>query len=80
MINLDEADQSVRDDDRPEHSAVDSVDHKADTADHIHDPDFPDVFQYKAQHDKQRCGISYVSSNFRNHEKFLKDNKLNHFQ
>lgn len=53
MVNLDKTDQAVRDDHGPEHSAVDSVDYKADTADHIHDPDFPDIFQYKAQHNKQ---------------------------
>lgn len=80
MVNLYETDQSVRNDYRPKHSAEDSIDHKADTADHVHDPDFPDVFQYEAQYDKQRCRISYVSGNFGNHEKFLKDHKLNHFQ
>lgn len=53
MVNLYKTDESVRDDNRPKHSAEDSVDHKADTANHINDSDFSDVFQYKAQHDKQ---------------------------
>lgn len=53
MIYLDKTDQPVRDDDRPEHSAEYPVNNKADTADHIDNPDFPDVFEYKAQHDKQ---------------------------
>ena len=53
MVHLYETDQTVRDDYRPEHSAENSIDHEADTTDHIHDPDFPDVFQYEAQHNKQ---------------------------
>lgn len=53
MVNLYETDESVRDDNRPKHSTEDSVDHKANAANHIYNPDFSDIFQYKTQHDKQ---------------------------
>lgn len=53
MINLYETDESVWNDNRPKHSTEDSVDYKADATNHIYDPDFSDIFQYKTQHDKQ---------------------------
>lgn len=80
MIDLNQADEPVRYNYRPKHPAEDPVDDKADTADHIDDPDFPYVFQDKTQYNKKRGGIPDVSCRFRIHEKNLQDHKLNHFQ
>lgn len=80
MVNLYEADQCIRDDNRPEHSAENTVNHEAYTADHIDDSYFSYILQYETQYNKKRCGISYIGSSFRIHEKSLEGHKLNHFQ
>lgn len=72
MINLYKTNKAVWYDYRPKHPAKDPIYHKANTANHIYNSYFPDVFQYKTQHNKKRCGISDISSNFGNHEKILK--------
>lgn len=80
MIHLYETDERIRDDNRPEQPAENTVNYKAYTADHIDNPDLSYILQYKTQYDKKRCGISYIGSSFGIHEKSLEGHKLNHFQ
>jgi len=53
MVNLYKTDQSVRNNNRPKHSAEDTIDNKTDTADHVYNPDFSNIFQYETQHDEK---------------------------
>ena len=53
MVNLYKANQSVWDDNRPEHSAEDTINDKTDTTNHVDNSDFSNIFQYKTQHDKK---------------------------
>jgi hypothetical protein len=80
MINLYETDQRVRDDNRPEHSAENTVNNETYTADHVDNSDLSYILQYETQYNKKRCGISYIGSSFGIHEKSLQGHKLNHFQ
>ncbi len=53
MINLDETDKCIWDNNRPKHSAENTVNDKAYTADHIDNSDFSDIFQDETQYDKK---------------------------
>lgn len=52
MIDLNKADKSVWDDNRPQWSAKEAINDKTDTPDHINDSDFSYIFQYETQYDK----------------------------
>lgn len=52
MIDLNKADKSVRDDNRPKHPIKDTINDKANTPDHINNSDFAYIFQYETQYDK----------------------------
>lgn len=80
MINLDKADKSIRNNNRPKHTVEETINDKADTAYHIHNSDFSYIFQYEAQNNKNGCGITDISSKVGIHGEFLWGNKLNHFQ
>jgi hypothetical protein len=80
VVNLYKANQSVGYNDWPKHSAEYAINDETDTSNHIYDPDFSNIFQYKAQNNEKRSGISDISGKFGIHEKKFEDNKLNHFQ
>lgn len=53
MIYLNSTQYRIRNNNRPEHSAENTVDYKKHTSDKVHDPDFPEIFKNKAQHNKK---------------------------
>lgn len=53
MINLYKTNQRIRDDNRPQQPAENTVNHKAYTADHIDDSYFSYILQYETQYDKK---------------------------
>ena len=80
MINLYKTNQPVRNNDRPEHPAENTINDKTDASYHIDNPDFSHIFQDEAQYNKQRCRIADIGSSFGVHDRILEDHKLNHFQ
>ena len=52
MVDLYKADQSVRNNNRPKPAVIDTINNKADTADHIDHPNFSYIFQNETQYDK----------------------------
>ncbi len=76
MIDLNKANKSVWNDYRPKHSVVDTINDKANTANHINDSDFSYIFQYETQYDKNGSRIANISSNLRIHGDFLRITNL----
>ncbi len=67
MISLNPTQNRVRDDNRPQHAAVNAVNNKQYTANKIYEPYFFQVFQDKAQYNKKRGGIANVTCSFWTH-------------
>lgn len=53
MVDLDKANEPVRDNHRPQHPTEYSIDDKTDTSDQIDNPDFSYILQNKTQHYKK---------------------------
>lgn len=64
MIQLDETQNSVRDDDGPKHTAKNPIKHKQNTADKVHNSDFLYIFQNERKHNEKRRGITEIRGHF----------------
>ena len=67
MITLNEAKNSIRNDDRPQTITVNTINHKQNTSNEVYDSDFLDVFKDKTQYNEKRCGVANIVGNFWTH-------------
>ena len=67
MIPLNNAQNGIRNNNRPQIITVNPINHKENTSDEIYDSDFLDVFKDKTQYNEKRCGIANIVGNFRTH-------------
>ena len=67
MIPLNNAQNGIRNNNRPQIITVNPINHKENTSDEIYDSDFLDVFKDKTQYNEKRCGIANIVGNFWTH-------------
>ena len=67
MIPLNNAQNGIRNNNRPQIITVNPINHKENTSDEIYDPDLLDVFQHKTQYNEERSGVADIVGNFRTH-------------
>ena len=67
MIPLNNAQNGIRNNNRPQIITVNSIYHKENTSDEIYDSDFLDVFKDKTQYNEKRSGVADIVGNFRTH-------------
>ena len=67
MIPLNNAQNGIRNNNRPQIITVNTINHKENTSDKIYDSDLLDVFQHKTQYNEERSGVADIVGNFRTH-------------
>ncbi len=68
MVDLNEAQNGIRNDDGPQIIAENTIYNKQNATQKVYDADFGNIFQYKTQHDKKRSTVANKIRNFRGHK------------